>query len=73
MQTHAGAAMQTDLEIARAAELRPLAEVAAKAGLAPGDLAPRAEGVAKVRWAAVKAKGVAAGGGGGGRWCWSRA
>ena len=66
MQTHAGAAMQTDLEIARAAELRPLAEVAAKAGLAPGDLAPRAEGVAKVRWAAVKAKGVAAGEGGGG-------
>ena len=55
----------TDLEIARAAELRPLAEVAARLGLAPADLAPRAEGVAKVRWSAAKrcagaARGAAA-------------
>jgi len=57
--------MQSDLEIAQAAELRPLEEVAAKAGLTQGDLAPRAEGVAKVRWAAVKAKGVTGSGAGG--------
>ena len=62
-EARARAAMQSDLEIARGATLLPLEEVAAKVGLTAAELAPRAEGVAKLRWSALKERMIDCGGG----------
>jgi len=46
--------MTTDLEIAQAAKMRPIVEVAAAVGLNPNDLLLRGEHIAKVRLEAVE-------------------
>ena len=47
--------MKSDIEIARAARLRPIQEIAAGLGLAPGDIDLYGETKAKIRSAAIQA------------------
>ncbi|HEV8594970.1 MAG TPA: formate--tetrahydrofolate ligase, partial [Thermoplasmata archaeon] len=49
-----GSEMLPDIEIARAARMRPIIEVAAEVGLPPDELVFRGEHIAKVRLAAVE-------------------
>ena len=46
--------MKTDIEIARAAKLRPIQDIAAGLGLAPGDIDPYGDTKAKIRTAAIE-------------------
>jgi formate--tetrahydrofolate ligase len=46
--------MKSDIEIARAAKLRPIQDIAAGLGLGPGDIDPYGETKAKIRAAAIQ-------------------
>jgi len=48
--------MESDLEIARRAEMRPIEEVANQLGLSPSDLSMYGSNIAKVSWGAAKTK-----------------
>ncbi|MEM7415062.1 MAG: formate--tetrahydrofolate ligase [Gemmatimonadota bacterium] len=49
--------MKTDIEIAQAAELRPIQEIAAKIGLAPEDISPHGHYKAKIPLEVARARG----------------
>jgi formate--tetrahydrofolate ligase len=49
--------MRTDLEIARAVSLRPIADVAEDMGIPPAFLEPRGDGIAKIKLAAIDEMG----------------